>query len=330
MTSASRTLVLFATLAALGSSVHAQPMDVSAEALFREGRRLLKEGKIAEACDKLDASARLDESVGTLLNLGDCREKNDQLATAWTAFRRAASVATTRHDDRDAIAKQRATALEPRLAVLTISVPEASRIDGLVIKRNDADIAPALWNQGVPIDTGSYAIAAEAPGHEPWSTRVQIRGDAQKQRIEVPRLKQLRDLAVAVAPHEPAAPLAQPEPSDEGDEETPPRSRFTTLRKLSIGSAALGVIGIAGGIRYGLVAKDLDRQANALCPQTTCGDAHARALNTTAQHDALASEVMLGVGGAAIAGAVVLWFVGAPATVTVGDHQAGLAVAGRF
>ena len=33
--------------------------------------------------NKLDASQRLESSVGTLLNLADCREKNDQLATAW-------------------------------------------------------------------------------------------------------------------------------------------------------------------------------------------------------------------------------------------------------
>ena len=330
MTSASRSLVIV-LLATLCGSLHAQPIDVSAEALFREGRRLMKEGKVAEACDKLEASARLDESVGTLLNLGDCRERNDQLATAWAAFLKAASVANTKHDDREAIAKQRATALEPRLAFLTISVPEASLVDGLVIKRNDAPIDPALWNQGVPIDIGSYEISGQAPGHEPWSTKVQIRADAQKQSIEVPRFKQLRDLAVAeaVAPHAGAAPLAEPAQHDD-DDDAPRPSRFTTLRKISIGSAALGVVGIAGGLRYGLVAQDLDRQANAICPQTTCSDAHARALNRSAKRDALASEVMLGAGGAAIAGAAVLWFVGAPATVTVGDHQAGVALAGSF
>jgi hypothetical protein len=326
MTAASRSLTVM-LLAALCGSVSAQPVDVSAEALFREGRRLLKEGKIPEACEKLDASARLDESVGTLLNLGDCREKNDQLATAWATFLKAASAARAKHDDRETVARQRASALEPRLSLLTISVPEASRVDGLVIRRNDTQVDAALWNQGVPVDAGNYEIAGEAPGHEPWSTKVQIRGDGLKQSVEVPRFKQLKDL-VAPAPK----PATEPEPTHDSEVDAPTPARFTTLRKVSIGSAALGVIGIAGGIRYGLLAKDLDRQSNAICPGTVCGDAHARALNQSAQRDALASEVMFGVGGAAVAGAVVLWVVGAPATVTpiVGGGETGVVVAGRF
>ena len=333
MTFASRVLLV---VAVLSGSLHAQPMDVSAEALFREGRKLLKEGKVAEACDKLEASARIDEGVGTLLNVGDCREKNAQLATAWAAFLHAASSAHAKHDEREALAKQRAAALEPRLSLLTISVPESSRVDGLVIKRNDVPVDPALWNEGVPVDAGTYEISGEAPGHEPWSTKVVIRGEAQKQSVEVPRFKQLRDLSAAVTPPPVAAVAHAPEhtdtvvDTDEADEGAPSPSRFTTLRKVSVASAALGLVGIAGGIRYGLVAKDLDRQANALCPQTVCPDAHARDLNHTAQRDALASEVMFGVGGAAVVGAAVLWFVGAPATVTVGDHQAGVAVAGTF
>ena len=322
------TIVL--VIAALAATVHAQATDVSAEALFREGRRLMKEQKLAEACEKFEASERLDDSVGTLLNLADCREKNSQLATAWATFLKAASTARGKHDDREAVARQHAAALEPRLAFLTISVPEASRVDGLVIRRDGMAIDPALWNQGVPVDTGSYQVSGEAPGHEPWSTRVDVRSDGIKASVEVPRFKQLREV---IAPQVKAA-APPPAPESEAEPEAPAPSRFTTLRKLSVGSAVLGVAAIAGGVRYGLVAKDLDRQSNAICPTTTCGDAHALDLNHTAQRDALAAEVMLGVGGAAVAGAVVLWFVGAPGQATVvptgGDGEAGVAVIGTF
>ena len=107
-----------------------------------------------------------------------------------------------------------------------------------------------------------------------------------------------------------------------------PPSRFTTLRKVSLGTAAVGLVGIAGGIRWGLEAKDLDRQANAICPGTVCSDPRGRSLNHSAQQDALASEVMFGVGGAAIVGAAVMWWLGAPATVTATDHS--VAIGGRF
>src|SRR5689334_9389322 len=129
----------------LTATASAQAPDVSsAEALFRDGRRLMKEHKLAEACEKFEASERIDDSVGTLLNLADCREKNGQLATAWATFLKAASTARTRHDDHETTAKAHAAALEPRLSYLTISVPESSKVDGLVIKRDDVEIDPAL------------------------------------------------------------------------------------------------------------------------------------------------------------------------------------------
>ena len=67
-----------------GALAHADA--ASAEALFREGRSLIKQGKLDAGCDKLDASEKLESSVGTLLNLGDCREKNAQVASAWGVF----------------------------------------------------------------------------------------------------------------------------------------------------------------------------------------------------------------------------------------------------
>ena len=81
------------TMVVAASSTTARAQSAEAEMLFREGKRLIKDGKIAEGCDKLEASDRIESSVGTLLNLADCREKNQQLATAWATFRKAAASA---------------------------------------------------------------------------------------------------------------------------------------------------------------------------------------------------------------------------------------------
>jgi hypothetical protein len=296
---------------AAAQPVQRSDSNVAAESLFREGKRLMKDNQIAAACEKFEASERLDESVGTLLNLADCREKAGQLATAWADFLKAASVARTAHDgSRETEARSRARTLEPRLSYLTISVPDANRIEGLVIKRDETTIDQALWNQGVPVDPGSYQISGQAPGHEPWSTKVQIRGEGQKASVEVPRLKELQALGKDLAPK--AVPALVPD-RDEAEEERPaPRRGLTPLRKSAIPTAAVGVASIAVGIGFGLHANSLAAQSNAICPGTTCGDTHALDLNRSAHRDAIVGDVLFGVGGAAVAGAVVLWVVGAP------------------
>src|SRR6187549_3181233 len=91
-------LVAACGLAVMPAS-HANAQSAGAEALFREGRRLIKEGKLDQGCAKLAASEKLESSVGTLLNLGDCREKLGQTATAWAAFRKAEAMAKRAGDD---------------------------------------------------------------------------------------------------------------------------------------------------------------------------------------------------------------------------------------
>ena len=268
MTCAERILII--ALIGAPSLALAQPKSgetsVAAETLFREGKRLMKDGNLAEACDKLAASDRIEESVGTLLNLADCREKNGQLATAWASFLRAASIARTTGDGaREAEARRRASALEPRLAYLTISVPQGSLVDGLVIKRDGEPVDAALWNQGVPIDVGGYEISGQAPGHEPWSTRVQVTANGARTSIEVPRFKQLKDLAPPAVAVSPTTPVASHDDSasDEPHDVAPP-STFTTTRIAALAAAGLGLVGLASGAGFGLEATHLQHESDAI------------------------------------------------------------------
>src|SRR5690349_16582572 len=139
-----------------------------AEALFRDGKRLMKEGKLAEACAAFEGSEHAEHSIATVLSLADCREKNHQYASAWALFLQADS--QTRSDPSKATlnvtAKNRARALEPKLSYLTINVPDESRIPDLVVSRDGAPVDPAEWNRSIPADGGSHVIAGKAPGHE--------------------------------------------------------------------------------------------------------------------------------------------------------------------
>src|SRR5260221_3411202 len=176
---------------AIATTPLASAQNAEAETLFREGKRLYNAHHFSEACDKFEASERLDPEYGTELDLGLCREKNGQTASAWVMFIKAATTAKhSKHSDkqeREADARDHATAIEKQLVSLTIQVPAENAVDELVIKRNDMLLDRGLWDQPVPVDPAEYVIRAEAPGYTSWSETVVVKMKSKV--IEVPKLE---------------------------------------------------------------------------------------------------------------------------------------------
>src|ERR1043166_6418194 len=215
-----------------------------AEALFRDGKRLMKDGKLAEACAAFEGSERAEHNVATVLSLADCREKNRQFASAWALFLQADS--QTRADPTKATlnvtAKNRARALEPKLSCLTINVPDESRIPAPGVSPDGAPVDPAEWNRSIPADGGTHTIAGKAPGHESWSTTVTLRPEGDKQAVEVPKFKALPEIVNKPAQTERFAGSEQPIVRE--------ADPWTPRRKIAVGVAAGGVV--IGGVAIGL------------------------------------------------------------------------------
>lgn len=328
-----------AVSAILPSAAYAQSAE--AESLFRDAKRLMKKGDYVHACEKFEASDRVEPTASTELNLAACREKNGQIASAWAAFVKAATTAKRAGDARrEAEGNRRAAALEPKLVYLTIDVPADSRIDGLVVKRNDQAIDPALWDQRVAVDPGDYAIAADAPDHEPWSTTVVVQTRSKK--VEVPVLDERPEArrahrAVAATGDRAATDAPAAERAPETAEAVP--AGLTTRRKVSLVLAATGIVAVGVGVGLGLHANSLERDVDRTCPGTACTSASAVDLNRSARNDALIANVGFALGGAAIAAAAALWlFGGAPAAShetaaivpTLGAGRVGFSFARQF
>jgi hypothetical protein len=312
--------------------------SAQAEVLFREGRELVKQGKIAAGCDKLAASDRIESSVGTLLNLGDCREELGKLASAWAAFRKAEGMARRAggDDKRQAEASRRALRLEPRLSYLEIVVRpggDGLPVGGLIVRRDGEIVDDAQWNTALPIDPGSYTIAAAAPGYQTWRTTVSVRRDAKREVVVVPRLEPMPVARVAEsipAPREPRPATEVRLPAVT----THRTGTWSTTRALSVASALAGAGALGAGIYFGLHANDLEDRADQRCPLTVCADLEGLQLNSEAQTSAARANILYLTGGGTLAAAAVLWFAGAPGATrvipTAGDRRLGVALTGRF
>jgi hypothetical protein len=218
----------------------AQAQDEAvARSLFNEGRKLLKAGRFAEACPKLEAASKLYPSAGIFLNLGDCHEKIGRTASAWTEFGDAATIAERTNRDAEAREAQRRQAeVEPKLAHLTINVSHA--VAGLVIKRDGAELPAPAWGAAIPVDPGRHEIHADAAGYEPWTTTIAVTSPGQTVPVEVPEL----------SPSPVAVPIIKPEPVATigalGSAEGPRKRGSALLDWALVGGGA--VLAAAGGI----------------------------------------------------------------------------------
>ena len=96
----------------------------AAQALFDQAKKAMAAHNYAEACPKLEESLRMQEAVGTLLNLADCYEQNMQLASAWAKFHEVAARAhRAGRADVEQMANDRVRQIQERLSFLTIVIP---------------------------------------------------------------------------------------------------------------------------------------------------------------------------------------------------------------
>ncbi len=178
--------------------------DPAGDQLFRDGKALLKAGKVDEACEKFQQSRDRAAKFGTVLNLADCRQRQGRLATAWELFIEAKALSTTQQGNEErafAEAARRANKIAGKRAFLTVSIPAEARVPGLVVTRNRSEVAASTWDQSLPIDPGSYAIEAKARGYEPATVTVQVAATA-KVTATVPALVKLPVEPPPDPPHE--------------------------------------------------------------------------------------------------------------------------------
>lgn len=145
--------------------------SATAEALFQSGREALESGDFGLACERFEESYRLDPTAGTALNLGNCREKLGQVASAWQRFREAADKLPS-GDSRIAVATARAAMLADKIPKLTLRAPKGSQ--DWQIFRDGVAFGAAGLNLPLPLDPGSHVVEVRAPNRQPWRKQVDL------------------------------------------------------------------------------------------------------------------------------------------------------------
>ena len=81
-------VIVLAAFATTSTSARADQAAVArAQTLFDEALALMKAGKYAEACPRLEESDQLDPGMGTEYRLAECYESDGKIVRAWTFFR---------------------------------------------------------------------------------------------------------------------------------------------------------------------------------------------------------------------------------------------------
>jgi len=141
--------------------VHADGTE--ADRLFEEGRALAKGGHYAEACDRFAKSLAIERTIGTELNLADCHQQLGHLREAWGMFIAAQADAQADGDAKRAtFARERATALEPKMTTMVVRVAQPA-LPGLVLTIAGRTTPPALEIHE-HADPGEIDVIATAPG----------------------------------------------------------------------------------------------------------------------------------------------------------------------
>jgi hypothetical protein len=289
-------LLLAATLAAPHARADAPEESVKrADQLFREGQRLLKQGKLPEACVSFEESQRLDPALGTLLNLADCHAQIRRFATARAEFEEAArQAAQAGQREREAFAREQLRQLEPLLSLLTVKSPVAPDPPSNLVKVDDRDVEPASAKAPIPLDPGPHDLRFAAPGFLPRTIRVEIANGPSAQAVDAPRLEPEPQIVP------PTPPTQEPRRDDGGQ-----TRRIAGLAALAGGGVAL----LAGGY-FGLHAASKKSDAEQHCSGRYC-DAEGLSLQDDAHVAATVSTIAFLLGIAA-AGAGAYLYLTAP------------------
>jgi serine/threonine-protein kinase len=340
-------------VAALAGVAHADDQATS-QALFDKARELTKKEKWDEACPLFEESQKLAPTNNTLFYLADCEQHVGRTASAWANFVVVADRAKAAGETaKEAFARKRADALAPILCKVQVNVAAPS--PGLVVKRGGNEVVKAEWGLALPSDPGVVIVEASAPSMTTWSKPVKLEAgtcNGKTEIVDVPALEKASSTAatpISVPPPASETPTdasaspivgANDQPVDTGAPSTKSSGGLGFQRTLAIVAGGVGVVTAGVGFLVRTSGKNQYDDAVARCTlpgPNPCSAADADDA-TSGRNKKTLGWIVVGMGGALVAGGIVLWLT-APSEKKseqafvapwVGASVSGIQVQGRF
>lgn len=283
-------------LVTIASTAHAGDKD-RADALFKQGKKLMAEKKYADACEAFEHSMKLDPQIGTELNVGRCYEEWGKLGHALHSYQAAEKMAKDAGDARAPKIHELVEQLDPQVPRLTIHVPKDADTSSVRLDGAHVD----SFADAIVLDPGSHKVEYATASGKKKSRVVPVeRGGSSEITLDLPAQHEAVD-------HEQQPHPPPPPPPPVAETRDPGRG-------YRIGAYALGGVGVAAiGVSTYLTITAKSTYNDALkshCGGMTngCDDIGLRDTHD-ARHRANIGTIVFAAGAAAVAGGVVLYLV---------------------
>ena len=266
--------------------------ETPAQALFDEGKMLAQAGRWVDACPKFEQSETLEPNMVTLYSLAYCYEHTGRLASAWTHFVEAGTLAKAAGSaQRYTDAMTRADALRPRLGHVRITVEQPTKDERVLV--DGTPIAKELWGTDIPTDAGGHTIEVQAPRKVAITRSITV-VDGERAPLTLPVLA---DAAVHGEVR-----FYRVYPTTQTSEQ------WSTVKTTGVTIAAIGAIAMGTSVAFGVVAKNKDDHAAEEC-NPACST-RGKNLNADARSLGNIGTGIFVAGAALLTTGVVLWLLG--------------------
>jgi hypothetical protein len=299
--------------ACVGSApAFAQTQSGVADALFKKGVELAKDGKFGEAAEKLLASYQLDPARGTLQALAMAEERAGKLATAHAHFSELLDLSLKANDSpREKIARERMDKLAPRLPKLEL---RGTLPGGAEVMLDSVRVPLAALGTALPVDPGEHRVKATGPGGASFDKTITV-AEAQALQLDIV----LAQPQPGTSHPEPAVSAPAPEPADK------PSAKSSTLSTVGWITTGVGVVGLGLGSYFWIKSNATYNDVQGACPDNRCATDMSGKIDDGKTQETIARVGMI-AGGVALVGGVTMILVGrrpAPASTTSARLTAG-------